>query len=465
MKKILKYMVIALVIFAPSKIKAFSANLTLSCPQEVEMGSDINCDISATTSGDISGITANYNFGGLSYVGFACASSNGLCLGEEEGVGVITMDVYPASFNIGTLKLALPSSAKEGDSFTISFTNIDISNSADEEAKGTGNSAVVKIRTKSTNNNLKSLTVSGGSIDFNPNTTSYKLTVDADKVSISASAEDGHSTVEGTGEKSLNYGDNTFNIVVTSESGISKTYTITITRPKKDTGGSQVAPPSETTKPDNKPSEEQSKKSNNTDLYSLKVNGKNLKLTKDKTDYELTVEYDVEELELDYKTDDTKASVKLDGDKKLKVGENTIKLIVTAEDGSTKTYTLIVTRAEEGKKVSSNNYLKSLEVSKYDLDFSKNQLDYTLKIKDEDKLDIKTVAEDSKAKVRVIGNEDLKDGSKIRILVTAEDGSSREYTITISKSKNMIPIIALVIVLIVLVVATILLIINRKKRN
>ncbi len=88
-------------------------------------------------------------------------------------------------------------------------------------------------KTFSTNNNLKSLSVEGQKLDkdFNKDTLEYKLSLDSktEKIKINAEAEDDKAKIEGTGEFELDYGENKFEIIVTSEKGTTKKYTIIAT--------------------------------------------------------------------------------------------------------------------------------------------------------------------------------------------------------------------------------------------
>lgn len=90
--------------------------------------------------------------------------------------------------------------------------------------------SVVNPREKSTNNNLKSLTVEGYTISpsFNKNTLEYIVNLESnvEKIKINASKEDGYASLSGTGEKEVQEGDNKFEIIVTSETGKSKVYTV-----------------------------------------------------------------------------------------------------------------------------------------------------------------------------------------------------------------------------------------------
>lgn len=89
---------------------------------------------------------------------------------------------------------------------------------------------VVKPREKSTNNNLKGLSVEGYTLspEFNKNTLEYTVNLESnvETITIHAEKEDGYASVSGTGEKEVQEGDNKFEIIVTSETGSSKVYTI-----------------------------------------------------------------------------------------------------------------------------------------------------------------------------------------------------------------------------------------------
>lgn len=89
---------------------------------------------------------------------------------------------------------------------------------------------------------------------------------------------------------------------------------------------------------------------------------------------------------------------------------------------------------------SSNNYLKSLQVSEEGLtpDFNRNKLNYSLSVGEKvTSINVTAVPEDSKAKVYVSGNTELKDGdNNVLITVTAQNGAKRTYTIVVNKSAD-----------------------------
>ncbi len=68
--------------------------------------------------------------------------------------------------------------------------------------------------------------------------------------------------------------------------------------------------------------------------------------SKDKTEYTVSVGGGCNKLGVTAVANDSKASVKVSGNKDLKEGENTVKITVTAENGDTKTYKIKVTRGK-----------------------------------------------------------------------------------------------------------------------
>ena len=94
---------------------------------------------------------------------------------------------------------------------------------------------------------------------------------------------------------------------------------------------------------------------------------------------------------------------------------------------------------------SSNNSLKSLEIEgiKINPTFNKDKLEYTAVVSgDKEKVNIKAEVEDEKASIEGLGEKELKEGiNKFEIIVTAENGISKKYVITITrKEKNPIEV-------------------------
>jgi hypothetical protein len=74
----------------------------------------------------------------------------------------------------------------------------------------------------STDATLSALSVSNGTLTpaFDANTTEYTVSTTVSSIIINATANDAAATVSGAGTKALDYGDNTFEVVVTAEDGI-----------------------------------------------------------------------------------------------------------------------------------------------------------------------------------------------------------------------------------------------------
>lgn len=152
------------------------------------------------------------------------------------------------------------------------------------------------------------------------------------------------------------------------------------------------------------------------------------------------------------------------------VGTTTITIIptdVTAYDNNTitgnKTITITVkdkptsnpstggnnsgttTNTTPTKKKSTNNYLSSLTIEGYTLDkeFKKDETEYSIMVEnDVNKIKINAQLDDSSAKVTGIGEVEVKEGiNKLEIKVTAENGSTRIYTLNVTvKELNSIEV-------------------------
>lgn len=186
----------------------------------------------------------------------------------------------------------------------------------------------------------------------------------------------------------------------------------------------------------------------NNNLASLKasVGTFDIDFDKDVTVYTLTVPYDTESVILSGSLEDINSTVdglveyKLEGDK------TTANITVVAEDGSIKVYTVYIVKEAKPEVVaspvtyyySSNNYLKSLEIDGYEIAFDKETNEYKITVKSGvTSLDIKAIPEDNRARVEITGNEKFKKGNNtVTITVTAEDGSTREYKITVNKEAD-----------------------------
>ena len=160
------------------------------------------------------------------------------------------------------------------------------------------------------------------------------------------------------------------------------------------------------------------------------------------TTYNVTVPEDVESVEVYATAQDSNATISGTGNKTLEYGENALSVVVTAEDGTTKTYTINVTREGEGETEEETevvNGLSNITIGDLQLNpsFKTDVYEYIVKYIGEDtSLDIQAVATDPSYTVEIVGNEELKEGENtITILVTDSEGNNvATYQLTVDKS-------------------------------
>lgn len=145
-----------------------------------------------------------------------------------------------------------------------------------------------------------------------------------------------------------------------------------------------------------------------------------------------TVEFSVSKLNINAVAEDSKAKVSISGNN-LAVGNNTVKIVVKAESGTTKTYSIKVTRKQDPNYVpSSNTALSSISVDGFLISppFQAGVDRYVVWLPYETtSITTKATPADSKASVSITGGTDLVAGSDntVTITCTAEDGTKKEY--------------------------------------
>lgn len=391
--------------FFPFMVNASSYSLSLNCPDTAKSGEIISCSLNASLS-NLSGISAKYSFtNSLEYVDLVLDDSslytinvrntNGFSLGNTSGL--------PESFKVGDLKLKIPTSATSNQEFKVTLNSLDGSDLDFNSVTGSNVSETIRI--KSSNNELSSLTITGASIEFSKDVLSYNIKVDTDKITINATSSDKNAKVSGTGEKIVNYGSNKFEITVTAENGEKKVYTINVTR---DDNRSAI----------------------NT-LKSLTVSNTKIKYN-NSIDYTDTVEGDIEKVKIEAVATDETATITGVGEKKLEYCLNNFEVVVTAENGSKKTYTIKITRKDER---SSDATLKSLLVGDIEIELDSSNTTYALTVKsDVELIELIAISTNSKATISGLGNKTLKTGlNTFEIKVVAENKEEKVYTLNITR--------------------------------
>ncbi len=133
-------------------------------------------------------------------------------------------------------------SAKKTGKATITVTPVDVADFDSGESYTGSRSVTITVlesgtkesidinKTYSSNNNLKSLSISGQELDpvFDKDTLEYKVSLDSSitSINIKAVSEDDDATIKGDGEVAVSLGTNTILITVVAENGNEKVYKI-----------------------------------------------------------------------------------------------------------------------------------------------------------------------------------------------------------------------------------------------
>jgi len=308
----------------------------------------------------------------------------------EDANATVTGNVTNASLNIGI------------NNFIITVTS---------QNNTTKSYTVAVTREVSANANLASLTVSSGTLTpaFSPSTTAYTVSVPntVSTITITGVAEDANATVSGNVTNApLNLGSNNFTITVTAPNNTTKNYSVTVSRVVNA----------------------------NANLASLTVSFGTLTpaFSPRTTAYTVKVPNAVSSITITGVAEDANATVLGNVENApLNVGKNDFMITVTAQDLTTKNYTVTVTRA-----ASSNADLISLTVSEGTLapNFSPIITEYGVVVENAvSSISITCVTEDANATVSGnVTDAPLNVGENIfTITVTAEDNTTKIYSVTV----------------------------------
>lgn len=168
---------------------------------------------------------------------------------------------------------------------------------------------------------------------------------------------------------------------------------------------------------------EEPKNSDNT-LKTILIEGESIEVS-DKIEYSTTKS----EIKIEVIPNDEKATFEIKNNGKLSVGKNTISIEVTAENGKTKTYEIVVDK----KIILSSNTEIEITIDGEPVQFSnKKATVYVSSSATSVAIDYKL--SDDKAKVNIDKLDKLKTGdNNLKVEVEAEDGTKVLYEITIHK--------------------------------
>ena len=217
-----------------------------------------------------------------------------------------------------------------------------------------------------------------------------------DSVAVVATPNDTSSSVEVTGSTGLTAGANTLSVLVTSESGTTATYTVTL----------NVQSPS-----------------NVSSLAVFKVSG--ARVSDGGT---VLVPFGTDAVAVTAIPTDSSASVAIVGSNDLQVGDNALTVTVTAEDSSTSSYTVTLRVLQDDDVTLSAFQYDGNDVAdgdSFDLAYGTESVDITATPTSEN------------ASVEILGADALHVGKNVvRVVVTAADASTYTYRLTFNVAAN-----------------------------
>lgn len=282
----------------------------------------------------------------------------------------------------------------------------------------------VTVERQQDNNNLlrtwELKDANGEELDFgfDPATNNYTLTVENEVSRLAVTAlplRSASQVVLGANSPwQLVVGQNEFDITVVAENGETNIYTIEITRkPSSDVCLTRLTLQEARISPD---------------------------FDCDITEYTAEVPYWITEVSALYQTSEPNATVAVTNNNNLEVGDNTVTVTVTAEDGTTtKDYQLTVHRRED-TAFSSRLVNLWTNTGTWDDDFAPEKLYYEVDVDSTvSQVQVGGIVEDidGPATVEGLGNHTLTTGNNIiQVVVTATDNSTTTYTLNIKRAPS-----------------------------
>ena len=170
----------------------------------------------------------------------------------------------------------------------------------------------------------------------------------------------------------------------------------------------------------------------NKNLSSLEVVGYELSpyFNKNNLTYTVIIPEDVTSIEINAEAEAEGAIVRISGNTRLTRQENTVTVRVTAEDGTSRAYSITVLKAPEV-----NLKLDSLQIEGLELNpvFDEDTFYYTSSLVDTEltSLNVNAVANDETANVEIIGADNLVDGENLINIIVSNDDETTIYQVNV----------------------------------
>ena len=395
----------------------------------VESGGTVKITISTSTAVSCFKIEL-LDAGGLT---FQSVVRNSIFIGSTNGTTINGASSENSSTTLATYTFKVPE-VSETKKYSVQFSVYNMDTEADTKTTST-----VTVKAKETPKPPEggnTGTTPGGNTENNSGTTTNKPTVTEPKFTSASK------TVYATGDINLRSSWSTSSSATKVPKGTELRLTGTSTEKVNGyvwyrvTYNGQVKYVVNNLITETKPEEE---KSNNTNLKTLNIENVELSpaFSTDVLQYTAKINgYEEKEIKVTAEAEDGKSTVKVEGNTNIVAGENVITVEVTAEDGTKKTYKVILTNEKETTSLG----LQSLKIKDVELKgFSPDKFEYEVSFKDLEKLEIEAIANEEGAIIEISGNENLIEEGEhlITIMVSSADGKQTvNYQIKANKLKQ-----------------------------
>ncbi len=369
------------------------------------------------------------SYSGLTYKG--CSASGAAVNSYTGKVSYASLD---GTSKLGTYTFKAPE-VTEKKKYTVKFS-----------INGTTNTSTVTVSPKTTSssssNNSSSSSSSSSNSEQKPSFTSVNKKVYAkDTINLYSSWSTSSSgvtvkkgtemTLTGTSSKAVN-GYVWYRVTYNGATKYVSSSLVTTTKPTDN----KDADTQNDTKTDNTNDKKDSSKATSTNLKSLNVTPTGLSpaFSIGTTEYTMTVGSNIDKIEVNAVAEDNNASVIVEGNKNITIGNNKITITVTAGE-NTKIYHINVTK-ENKKQLQLSELL--VDGQPLNPEFDSNIYEYTIEKTNTAELNITATPSSSSAEVEILGNTDFKVGENIvTILVKSSNGEDvTTYQITVNVAQS-----------------------------
>ena len=167
----------------------------------------------------------------------------------------------------------------------------------------------------------------------------------------------------------------------------------------------------------------------NLDVMRLNVEGINPEFNSQITEYYIIIDEDISNIDVSAIPENINSKVEITGNRSLKEGLNTIKILVTSQDATNKKeYKIYVTKTRNKEEANADLETLAVEYNNMVPEFESSITNYTLEVANNvENLNILAIPSNMKSNVNISGNEKINYGKNIvSIVVTAPNGITKK---------------------------------------